>query len=106
MSYNCPTCGQVLPWKKAKTVIAKGQAKLLQQDLAKADSSISALLATIANPKRLLFRSFADSFSTKETQSLIESCQSEIRRLTKAKEDHSLLWRIYRRGYKGQSVGY
>lgn len=98
----CPCCKQVLPWKRGelskKVVSITKYPKHLREDLNKVERSIAALYAVIECPGR--YMGWNEHWRAEETAALLEACQLEIERLTKASRDHKLLWRIYRRSAK------
>ena len=106
MSDICPCCKQLLPWKrKEANKEARTQSKMLRDDLAKLQRSIDALYAVIANPQRTFIGGpWEESMKDTEIQALLEACQLEIERLTRASTDHKLLWSIYRRNAKGATA--
>jgi hypothetical protein len=100
MSELCPTCGQVLPWKRE----ARKGSKMLQDDLSKAQHAIDSLYAVLSNPQSKM--GWNEHWSEKEMECFMEACQLEIERLTIALSNHKLLWAIYRRASKGGILAY
>ena len=96
MADLCPCCGQVLPWKKEAWAKEKAGAKLLKEDVSKAEASINALTMVVQNPRS--FYGWGEEPSRRDVEALREAALQEIVRLRKALLNNNLLWSIYRIG--------
>jgi hypothetical protein len=82
MKNVCPCCKRALPAPKGQSA----ERKALMHDLRLAENAIEALESALLWPN--------------ESESFREAVQLERERMTRALNDHTLLWRIYRRNSK------